>query len=57
MFIVKSVPIIITTTILSGIVALSLVLHVHKKFDPLPPPGRDPGLLKMHLGNTLLTWG
>lgn len=57
MFIVKSVPIVVSTTILSGFVALALILRIHKMYDPLPPPARDPGLLKTHMKNTLLTWG
>ena len=59
MFVVKSVPVVVTTTILSGFIALSLVLRIHKMYDPLPP-ARDPGLPKTHMMNemnTLTTWG
>jgi hypothetical protein len=39
--------------LLSGVVALNLVLHIHKKID-LIPPARDVGILKHHMKET---WG
>lgn len=46
----------ISIVVLSGIVALNLVLQLHKRFDRFPV-GRDVGLLEHHLKKTLLIWG